>query len=196
MFECKNNFQQTIIYNSLQLSNNLVRYYKTQLVENFSSASISDEKLLSQIAWNNIFEELSDFNNKDKITFALNNDDSYNKIDIADARFLNYLNINSKKELQDSYRSYIAQANSKMTMTNTLKSIPRSDKAPVLPSQPILKPSSKSPINSQSDAHFIHVRDSNQTIKTISKPDLSNLARSSGTKYIFTIGWGFWTQQQ
>ena len=128
MFECKNNFQQTIIYNSLQLSNNLVRYYKTQLVENFSSASISDEKLLSQIAWNNIFEELSDFNNKDKITFALNNDDSYNKIDIADARFLNYLNINSKKELQDSYRSYIAQANSKMTMTNTLSPFPEATK--------------------------------------------------------------------
>ena len=57
------------------LSNNLVRYYKTKLVKNYSSASISDEKLLSQIALNNIFEEFLDVHNVSEIESAMNQDE-------------------------------------------------------------------------------------------------------------------------
>ena len=69
------------------LSNNLVCYYKTKLVKKYSSVTISDKKLLSQIALNNIFEEFLDVHNTKEIESAMNQDEFYDRIDKEDARF-------------------------------------------------------------------------------------------------------------
>ena len=121
------------------------------------------------------------------VELAIHNDASLDKIDIKEAKFLNYFNVSKKKELQDCYQSSIINSNSKMTNNNTLMSIPKIDKASAPPSTTPLKYPSKSPVKSQSNALFLDVKTSTLTTNTISRPNLSSLARSSSTKYVFTL---------
>ena len=116
---CVKTFQRIIVHNALQLSNNLIRYYKTKFIPHFASSKQTDEKLLSQIALSNYFEELTSLNNNECIQWVLD-DDKESTCDSTmmarqDAKFLRYFCVQSKQELLDIFRNYISATNKDST---------------------------------------------------------------------------------
>ena len=112
---CIRAFQRIVIHNTLQLSNNLIRYFKTKSIPHFASSDQNDERLLSQIALSNYFEELTSLNNDECIQWILDNDSETSckstTMTRLDAKFLRFLCVESKQELLSIFRRYISTNN-------------------------------------------------------------------------------------
>ena len=96
--ECIATFHRTFIHNSFLLSNNLVRFYKIL----FQSDSKIDEKLISQIALRNLFDEIYNFTPTKEIEKEANvniHDVNEYTPQAAGAQLLRYLNVGSKMNL-------------------------------------------------------------------------------------------------
>ena len=138
---CHRSLQKTLIHNTLMMSNNLVRFYKIL----FNASLNTDEKVLSEIAVNNVFDEFTEFARVEQINAVISNKFCLEK-SISDGKFLKFLGLNSTSELLNLFHGYIKNVSYKLNTkkrnidVNSVKKPSKSILKSPVPVSTILKP--------------------------------------------------------